>query len=82
MYEPREECDRSHPPVVRNVVLQNVTSKKSRYGVYIVGLEGKENVENISLIDCKFEGVKDGNNISGAKDIKYSNYTLNGQPVK
>ena len=82
MYEPREECDRSHPPVVRNVVLQNVTSKKSRYGVYIVGLEGKENVENISLINCKFEGVKEGNNISGAKDIKYSNYTLNGQPVK
>ena len=82
LYEPREACDRSHPPVVRNVVLQNVTSQKSRYGVYIVGLDGKENVENISLYNCRFNGVTDGNNVTGAKKVKYVNYLLNGQIVK
>ena len=36
-YENREKCDRSFPPVVRHVYLDNVTSEKSKYGVLITG---------------------------------------------
>ena len=81
-YEPREECDRSFPPLVRNVVLENVTSNKSRYGVFIVGLDGKENVSDITLSNCIFNGVKEGDNIKGAKNISYVNYKLNNQSTE
>lgn len=81
-YEPREECNRSFPPLVRNVVLENVTSNKSRYGVFIVGLDGKENVSDITLSNCIFNGVKEGDNIKGAKNISYVNYKLNNQSTE
>jgi polygalacturonase len=81
-YEPKEECNRSFPPLVRNVILQNVTSNKSRYGVYIVGLDDVVNVSDISLTNCVFNGVKDGDNIKGAKNISYVNYKLNSQVIE
>ena len=80
-YEPREACRRDFPPTVRNVLMQNVESQSSKYGVYIIGLKDAEtiNVEDISLVDCSFDGVKQGNSITGAKGISFSNYRLNGQ---
>lgn len=83
-YEPRENCQRNFPPIVRNVLIQNIVSQKSKYGVYIVGLKDdkSENVENIKIENCQFNGVTDGNNISGAKAVVAKNYKMNGVKVK
>jgi len=83
VYENRENCDRSFPPVVRNVYLDNVTSTKSRYGVMITALEDLCNVYNINVTNSKFDGVAEGNFISGqTKDVKFENLYINGELVK
>ncbi len=59
-YEPNEPCIRDFPPVVRNVTLENVTSNKSKYGIYIEGLDKTVNVSDITLKNCAFNGVEQG----------------------
>ncbi|MBP1638911.1 MAG: glycoside hydrolase [Bacteroidetes bacterium] len=77
-YEPREECKRGFIPVVRNVNLENVTSKKSNYGVSIDGLEDANSVSNINLKNCDFRGVATNmNDIKGAIDVNFDNVRIN-----
>ena len=78
-YEPKEICCRGYDPIVRNVSLENVTCNKSKYGVMLVGLKDKTNIYNISLKNCRFNGVAQGNNITGlTRDITFDNYYING----
>ncbi len=81
-YENREQCRRDFPPTVRNVNLENVTSEKSNYGVSIDGLKESINVYNINVKNCKFNGVKNGNKVTGARDVKYTNLLINGKKSK
>ncbi|WP_243348160.1 glycoside hydrolase family 28 protein [Parabacteroides sp. FAFU027] len=79
LYENREQCRRDFPPTVRNVFMENVTCQKSDYGVSIDGLPDLTNVYNINVKDCKFNGVKHGNKVTGAKDVKFTDLFINGQ---
>lgn len=79
VYDPRERCRRDFPPTVRNVHLDNVTSEKSAYGVLITGLEGMENVYDITVSNSSFNGVEKGNSILGARNVKYANLYINGK---
>ncbi len=81
-YEPKEICNRDFPPVVRNVYMENITSRESQYGLYVVGLEESTNVENINIKNCKFDGVADGNNITNAAGVNFDNVLINGELVK
>jgi polygalacturonase len=84
-YDNAELCDRSFPPIVRNVYMENVTSEKSRYGVQIIGLEGGTNVYDISVKNCQFNGVTapELNDLNGGFDhVVFNNLTINGQPVE
>lgn len=56
-YEPREVGRRGFYPVVQNVYMENVTCKRSKYGVMVVGYDDRTNVRNINLTDCRFDGV-------------------------
>lgn len=78
-YEPKELCKRAYPPTVRNVYLENVNCEKSKYGVYIIGLENQCNVYDIEVKDCNFNGVADGNKMTGEfKDVVFDNLKING----
>lgn len=81
VYEPGEVCKRDFPPVVRNVYLENITCKKSRYGVMITALEDDANVYNINVTNCSFEGVeREGCYISGkTAGIHFSNLYINNR---
>lgn len=82
LYEPEENCDHIYPPIVRNVNLLNVTSKSSKYGVFIDGLpSAPTNVENINVEDCHFEGVEGGNKINAATKITFKGLLINGEEV-
>lgn len=82
-YEAREICNRSFPPTVRNVYLDNVSSKKSKYGIFISALEGFDNVYNINVSNSKFDGVQSGNMITGTtSNLNFSNIYINGQLLK
>lgn len=83
VYEPNENCDRSFPPVVRNVNMENVVSNSSKLGVYIDGLPSNpENVVDVTLTNCQFNGVEDGNVINAATNVVFNNLLINGQVVE
>lgn len=81
-YDPAEKCVRDFPPFIRNVTLENVTSMKSQYGVWISGLENKTNISGVKLKNCRFSGVRQGNMITGAEKIKLKKVTINGEKVR
>ena len=58
-YQPKEAAQRGFNPTVRNVWMENVTCKKSKYGVLINGLEDVSNIYNINIKNCRFDGVTD-----------------------
>jgi polygalacturonase len=67
-------------PVVRDVELRNVTSRKSRYGLYLRAYP-KSTIENIRLIDCRFDGVARGNVVEQVRGLAFENVRINGQLV-
>lgn len=83
VYEAKENCDRSFPPIVRNVYLDNVTSGKSKYGVFVSALDDIDNVYNINVSNSHFNGVEKGNLVTGnTSDIHYSNLYINNKLCK
>ena len=82
-YEPKEICYRGFEPSVSQVYVENVTCKKSNYGVLIVGRDQVENVTDISVKNCKFDGViKQPVKITGkTRDVKFDNLIINGSLV-
>lgn len=82
-YENKEQCDRSFPPVVRQVYMDNVTSEKSKYGVLITGYDDRINIEDIHVTNSRFNNVtENGNQITGAKDVVLEKLYINGKEVK
>ena len=85
-YEPKEVCCRGYYPIVRNVLMENVTCKKSKYGVMIVGYEADSlsyTVNNITVRNCTFDGVfkKPVYQKGKAENITYDNLIINGELV-
>jgi len=67
-------------PVVRDVELRSVTSRKSAYGLYMRAYERSE-ISNIRIVDCRFEGVAKGNVTEGVQGLTFRNVIINGQAV-
>ncbi|MBM6991854.1 MAG: glycoside hydrolase family 88 protein [Prevotella sp.] len=82
-YEPKEQCYRGFEPTVRKVYMENVTSKESKYGVQIIGLNNVENVTDVTVRNCHFEGVsKEPVSITGkTRNIRFDSLFVNGSLV-
>lgn len=80
-YDPPEAKGYSFKPVMKNIFINNVTSKKSKYCLFVEGLPNSK-IKDVFISDCKFEGVKDGSKISNAEDIKMKEVYINGNLVK
>lgn len=82
-YESNEVCsNRTNWPVVDNVCLENVTSRKSKLGVFIIAFDDRTNVSNINLSNCTFDNVADGNLITGrVNGLSCNNLKINGSKV-
>lgn len=80
VYEPNEIGQRGFLPTVRNINMEDVNCQKSINGIFIDALKDNANVYNINLSNCNFNGVTNGNSISGmTKDIHFNNLIINGQ---
>lgn len=75
MYE-RRDGDGPHMPDIRNIVLENVNSHKSRYGVLIEGREEEIVVSDIQFINCNFHNVEIPTKITGSKNIAFKNVSF------
>jgi len=67
-------------PVMRNFVLDNLKSSKSKYGVDIQGLDNAP-VNDVSIANSTFENVADGNIVKNLKGVRIENLRINGKVV-
>jgi len=70
-------------PLFENILLENITCQKSRYGIWIDGLEDHICVRNVALKNCKLEGITDEktNSIVGAEGVFFQNTLFNGKEL-
>lgn len=57
VYEPQEPSQRGFYPMVKNVWLDNVNSKSSRYGAFIDALPDSLCVSNVRTTNCRWDGI-------------------------
>ncbi len=77
IYDQKSVGDATAYPTVQHVYLENVTSKKSRFGICVTALADRSNVHDIYLKDCTFENVEQEQSISGMCDeINLENVTI------
>jgi polygalacturonase len=67
-------------PIIRDVEMRNVTSRKSQYALYLRGIERGE-ISNIRIIDCNFENVAKPNVVERVTGLVMRNTRINGQVV-
>jgi hypothetical protein len=65
------------PPALRDVELRHVTSQKSRYGLLLRGYRHAP-ISNVRIVDCRFDGVAEGDRLEGVDDIRFVNTRVNG----
>jgi len=77
LYEEGAKGD--HPPVVRNIQLQDVTSSASPRVMWIAGFEGAT-VTGVKFTNCTFRGVTDTDVVQAAGTITFDRVTV--EPAK
>jgi polygalacturonase len=70
-----------YPPVVRDVDVRNVTSRKSEYALLLRGYEHAP-ITGVRLTDCRFDGVAKPDVLEAVKNLEFNNVRINGQLVK
>jgi hypothetical protein len=77
-----EEGDKgSFTPVARDIDMRRVTSKKSAYALYLRGFPTAP-IENIRVLDCKFDNVVKGNVAEHVRGLDLTGTTVNGAAAK
>jgi unsaturated rhamnogalacturonyl hydrolase len=70
-----EGANGPHPPVVRNIVLEKVTSKSSPRVMWIAGFPAAT-IDQVRFVDCTFRGVESAEVVSHAGAILWRNVTI------
>ena len=74
-----EEGDNGgHTPVLRDVDVRNVTSKKSKYAFLLKGYD-RSPITGIRVADCVFDGVATDDVLQSVRDLVLSNVRVNGR---
>ena len=68
-------------PIVRDVELRRVTSRKSSYALYLRGL-AKGIIDDVRIIDCRFEGVAKPDVVENVTHLQRLRVTVNGATLK
>jgi polygalacturonase len=67
-------------PTVRDIEMRNVTSRKSRYGLYLRGFPAAP-ITDVRLVDCDFADVARGNVLEHVRGLSLANVRINGRTV-
>ena len=74
-----EEADKGNfPPIVRDVRVHNVRSRKSKYALYLRGFKNAP-ITNILLEDCAFDNVAKENVLENVQNLTLRNVRINGK---
>jgi len=77
-YENKEGRGGPFRPTVKNVVVENVTSKKSRRALYLRGYPSAP-VSGVRLENCSFDDVAEPDLIENVDDLQLKNVKRNGK---
>jgi polygalacturonase len=66
------------PPVIRNIEMVNVTSKKSKYALYLRGYK-QAPLRDIRLTKCSFENVVQADVVENVEGLVLDHVMVNGQ---
>ena len=69
-----------YAPVVKNIYINNISSKKSDYALAVEGYE-RSPVANIYLQDCRFDGVKNDNILTHFENLKMNKVYINNELI-
>jgi polygalacturonase len=67
-------------PVVRNINIENLTSEKSPYALWIKAYE-RSPLQNIELKDCSFNNVEKDNILENVENLKVESVNINGKEL-
>ncbi len=67
-----------YPPVVRDVEIRNVTSRKSQHALLLRGY-GHAPIRDVRLVDCRFDGVAKPDVVEAVEGLTFRNVTVNGE---
>lgn len=80
-YEP-EEGTGNYPPLIQNIRLSEITSRKARYAIVILGIKDLVCINNVYISDCEFSGVTKDMIIQDAGSIFLDRITINGKLIE
>jgi polygalacturonase len=78
-YEEGESGD--FKPEVRNLSVENLTTKKAKYALYLRGFE-KAPIDDVKVVNCDFEGVEKNNVIEHVNNLSFRDVKINGKAVE
>jgi polygalacturonase len=70
----------NYKPRVRNINMENVTSKKSKYALFLRGLDNAP-IRDVRLKNCTLDNVESADVISNVKNLVMENVKINGKFV-
>jgi len=65
-------------PIVRNINMENVTSKKSKYALFLKGFDDAPIID-VRLANCTFANVKENDVLSNVKNLVMENVMIDGK---
>jgi polygalacturonase len=68
-------------PVVRNVGVRNVNSRRSNYALYLKGFKTAP-IADILIENCRFDNVQKPNVVENVRDLKMHNVRISGRLVE
>jgi polygalacturonase len=68
-------------PSVEHIYVANVTSKKSKHGLYLHGYPN-DPIRGLTVVNCTFEGAAQGNYLENVSQVELRDVTVNGKAVK
>jgi polygalacturonase len=66
-------------PILRDVDVRNVTSRRSQYAFKLRGF-AEAPIANVRVTDCTFDGVESPDVLEGVANLVLTNVRVNGQP--
>jgi polygalacturonase len=69
-----------YPPVVRDVVVSDVSSRKSDYALLLRGYENAP-ISGVRIENCQFDGVAKPDVLEAVKDLDLVNVRVNGKMI-
>jgi polygalacturonase len=67
-------------PKVKDIYIANVTSEKSKYGIFLRGFPDAP-IAGVTISGCAFRGATKGNFFENVRGVNVENVVVNGKPV-